>query len=168
MLLLAFLDRPVEHVAAVIAGLGFGTFIDEIGKFVTSDNNYFFRPAIALIYTVFIAAFLVGRTLLGQQRRLSQTEALANALNLLAGTLERPIDALDRARIQRLLGQADPAAAVTRFASDYLAGLPVAATHERLITRLNRRVAKGYERLMANPWAESALVAASSSTRPPP
>ncbi len=107
MLLLAYLDRPVEHVAAVIAGLGFGTFIDEIGKFVTSDNNYFFRPAIALIYTVFIAAFLVGRTLLGEQRRLSRTEALANALYLLAGTLERPIDTTDRARIQRLLGQAD-------------------------------------------------------------
>ncbi len=158
MLLLAYLDRPVEHAAAVIAGLGFGTFIDEIGKFVTSDNNYFFRPAIALIYTVFIAAFLVGRTLLGEQRRLSRTEALANALVLLAGTLERPLDTIDRARIQRLLGQADPATAVTRFANDYLAALPAAPTREGILVRINRRVARGYENLMANPWAESALI----------
>src|SRR5437762_1459633 len=57
-LLLSFLDRPVQHAAAVIAGLGFGTFIDEIGKFVTSDNDYLFRPAIALIYVVFVTAFL--------------------------------------------------------------------------------------------------------------
>src|SRR5450755_87649 len=49
ILLLSFLNRSVEHAAAIIAGLGFGTFIDEIGKFVTSDNNYFYRPAISLI-----------------------------------------------------------------------------------------------------------------------
>ena len=52
LLLLIYLDRPVQHVAAVVAGLGFGTFIDEIGKFVTSDTDYFFRPAVAMIYVV--------------------------------------------------------------------------------------------------------------------
>ena len=44
VVLLAYLDRTVQHVAAVIAGLGFGTFVDEIGKFLTADNDYFFRP----------------------------------------------------------------------------------------------------------------------------
>ncbi len=157
MLLLAFLDRPVEHVAAAIAGLGFGTFIDEIGKFVTSDNNYFYQPAIALIYAAFITAFLVGRTLIGGQRRLSPNEALANALNLLAGHLDRPIGAADRVRIEGLLDLADQAAAGTRFARSQLLELPDAAEHENLVTRIDRRLAVGYETLMANPWAERAL-----------
>ena len=109
MLLLAFLDRSVQHLAAVIAGLGFGTFIDEVGKFVTADNNYFYRPAIALIYGLFVIAFLVARALVGQ-RRLSETEALANALDLLEGTLNGPIEPDDRARIHRLLELADPKA----------------------------------------------------------
>jgi hypothetical protein len=157
MLLLAYLDRPVRHVAAMIAGLGFGTFIDEIGKFVTSDNNYFYRPAIALIYGVFIVAFLVGRTLTGEQRRLSANEALANALTMLAGNLDSPIEADDRARIARLLERADRSSAATRLAVGYLAELPVAATHDRLVERINRRLADAYERLMANTWADDAV-----------
>ena len=157
MLLLAYLDRPVGHLAAVITGLGFGTFIDEIGKFVTSDNNYFYRPAIALIYGVFVVAFLVGRTLVGEERRLSENEALANALTLLAGNLDRPIDPDDRAQIVRILELADPSAPATRFAVSYLADLPVATSPDRLVGRVNRRLADAYEKLMANAWADEAV-----------
>jgi hypothetical protein len=156
MLLLAFLDRRVQHLAAVIAGLGFGTFIDEIGKFVTSDNNYFFRPAIALIYGVFVVAFLVARALLGR-RRLTEIEALANALDLLEGTLEGSIEPDDRARIQRLLELADPKAPLTLLAERYLADLPEMAERTSLVATVYRRLADGYEELMANPWAERAL-----------
>ena len=156
MLLLAFLDRRVQHHAAVIAGQGFGTFIDEIGKFVTSDNNYFFRPAIALIYGVFVVAFLVARALLGR-RRLTEIEALANALDLLEGTLEGSIEPDDRARIQRLLELADPKAPLTLLAERYLADLPEMAERTSLVATVYRRLADGYEELMANPWAERAL-----------
>lgn len=132
MLLLAFLDRSVQHLAAVIAGLGFGTFIDEIGKFVTADNDDFYRPAVALIFGLFVIAFLVARTLVGQ-RRLSENEALANVLDLLAGTHDGPIEPDDRARIQRLLDLADPKALRTRLVEHYLAELPRAAEHESII-----------------------------------
>jgi uncharacterized membrane protein len=156
MLLLAFLDRSLQHLAAVIAGLGFGTFIDEIGKFVTADNNYFYRPAIALIYGLFVVAFLVARALLGQ-RRLTEIEALANALDLLEGALEGSIEPDDRARIQRLLELADPKAPLTLFAERYLADLPQAEERTSLVATVYRRLADGYEELMANPWAERAL-----------
>jgi len=156
MLLFAFLDRSVQHLAAVIAGLGFGTFIDEIGKFVTSDNNYFYRPAIALIYCLFVVAFLVARTLIGQ-RRLSETEALANALDLLEGTLDGPIEPDDRDRIERLLELANPNAPLAVFAKQYVASLPQAAKHASLVATVRRRLAGGYEKLMANPWAERVL-----------
>jgi uncharacterized membrane protein len=156
MLLLAFLDRSVQHLAAVIAGLGFGTFIDEIGKFVTADNNYFYRPAVALIYGLFVVAFLVARAFVGQ-RRLSETEVLANALDLLEGTLDGPIEPDDRARIRRLLELADPKAPLVVFAKQYLADLPRAKERTSLIGTVHRRLTDGYEELMANPWAERAL-----------
>jgi hypothetical protein len=156
MLLLGFINRSVEHLAAVIAGLGFGTFIDEIGKFVTSDNNYFYRPAIALIYGVFVVAFLVARTLIGQ-RPLSQNEALANALDLLARIPEGPIEPDDRARIRRLLELADPKAALTRLAQGYVAALPATGDHESRVATIERRLAEGYAALMARRWAEPFL-----------
>ena len=81
VLMLTFLDRPVHRAAAVIGGLGFGVFIDEVGKFLTTDNDYFFRPAIALIYVVFVGLFLVVRVVLGGPT-LSPREALANAIHL--------------------------------------------------------------------------------------
>ena len=63
ILLLSYLGQRIRRAAAVLAGLGFGLFIDELGKFITSDNNYFYRPAIALIYVVFVLLFLWWRSL---------------------------------------------------------------------------------------------------------
>ena len=157
MLLLAYLDRSAQHVAAVVAGLGFGTFVDEIGKFVTADNDYFFRPAVAVIYVTFVATFLTTRTLIGH-RTLRPNEALANALALLESTLDRPIEPDDRARIHRLLRQADPESELTVLLRRYVAGLPGIPDTESPIERIRRGLGDAYRAVMANPWSERALV----------
>jgi len=157
LLLLAYLDGSVQHLAAVIAGLGFGTFVDEIGKFVTADNDYFFRPAVAVIYVSFVATFLVARTLIGH-RPLRPNEALANALDRLAGTLDRPIEPDDRARIQRLLRQADPHSELALLLARHVAGLPEIPDTDSPIERIRRRLGHAYETVMENPWSERALV----------
>jgi hypothetical protein len=64
MLLLLYLNEWIFSLAAVLAGVGVGLFIDEIGKFITQTNDYFFPLAAPIIYTAFILfvfAFLYTR-----------------------------------------------------------------------------------------------------------
>src|SRR6266852_4943410 len=81
--LLAFIGRPIQSMAALLGGIGFGTLIDELGKFITSDNNYFFQPAIPLIYLIFVLLFLSFRELEHHPSSSVRTR-LANALHILA------------------------------------------------------------------------------------
>ena len=98
-LMFLFLDRRVQYAAAVVSGVGFGLFIDELGKFVTADNNYFFRPAIALIYLVFVCLFLVLRSV--SASLLDRREALANVLGLLVDGVDGSLEAQTRHRVGR-------------------------------------------------------------------
>lgn len=105
LLLFVTLGRAMQRVAAILGGLGFGAFIDELGKFITSDHDYFYEPTIGLIYVAFIGIFLGMRGIL-VHARLTPDAALANALTLLAASAGRP-DAGSRREILRLLARAD-------------------------------------------------------------
>jgi len=59
----AFHGNRLRKICAGAFGFGFGLFIDETGKFLSRDNNYFFQPAIILIYLLFIVLFFVYRYL---------------------------------------------------------------------------------------------------------
>lgn len=63
-LLLLLSDRPNKLLAALIGGIGFGFFIDEVGKFVTQDNNYFYEPAASIMYVVFLLIWLISRLII--------------------------------------------------------------------------------------------------------
>jgi hypothetical protein len=157
-LLVTFLGRGPRFPSAVLGGIGFGFFIDELGKFITSDNNYFFEPAAALIYLIFIGLFLLTRSL--QHRRgLSPGEKLSNAIDLVGEAARRDFDMNEKRRALEYLEGADPAnplvAPMRRLISD-LEAIPAQAPSR--VTRFAVGVRDRYRRLIERSWFRSAIV----------
>lgn len=54
LLPLLFANRWAFRLSALFSGIGVGLFIDEVGKFITSTNDYFFPWAAPIIYIFFL------------------------------------------------------------------------------------------------------------------
>lgn len=119
----------------VMGGIGFGLFLDEVGKFVTKDNDYFYGPSAEIMY-ILVVVILVGARIVRDFRPLSAGECLASAADIAADGVARGLaahrreigltlvdsavaagaDADDARRVRELLVSASPA-------SDRLRGL---------------------------------------------
>ena len=68
-LLVSLLQRQANReVLALLGGVGFGFFIDEIGKFVTTDNNYFYTGSFLLMYLSLLGIWLMSRVIVAQSQ----------------------------------------------------------------------------------------------------
>jgi hypothetical protein len=56
---LLFANSWALNASAILSGLGVGLFIDEVGKFITQTNNYFYPAAAPIIYTFFLMTVLL-------------------------------------------------------------------------------------------------------------
>jgi hypothetical protein len=72
------LGGGARTLAIVLGGIGFGLSLDEVGKFVTKTNNYFYGPAAEIMYVI-VVVVLVGTRVLQTLRPLSPQECLASA-----------------------------------------------------------------------------------------
>ena len=101
LVLLSSINRAVRDFSAIVAGIGFGLIWDELGKFITKNNNYFFHATPGLIYLTFVILYLLARYVM--QRRFSEGEYLANVLDLLKDGAVKDLDPHEYARAQELM-----------------------------------------------------------------
>lgn len=99
LLPLIYANRWVYDLSAVLAGVGVGLFIDEVGKFITQNNDYFYPPAAPIIYAFFLLTVLLYfrvRRPIAQDSRAELYRALEGIEEVLDHDLES--DELERLR----------------------------------------------------------------------
>ncbi len=102
LLSLLFANRWAYSAGALLAGIGIGLFIDEVGKFITQNNDYFFPAAAPIIYAFFLLTVLLYL----QVRRPSPRDArieLYHALEAFEEVLDRDLSAKERANLEARL-----------------------------------------------------------------
>lgn len=159
LLLFASLGHVAQRFAAVLAGVGFGTFIDELGKFITSDNDYFYQPTIGLIYIVFIAIFLTLKAL-ERRQSFSTDAALANALNRLELAGSGRLDAETKQETLDLLRMAAPDNPLVPALRSYVEKAPDQSRADmNLYFRVRDALFRLYGRVALHRWFTPALIA---------
>src|SRR5512143_1373219 len=58
LLPLTLANRWALRLSAILSGVGVGLFIDEVGKFITKTNDYFYPAAAPIIYSFFLLTVL--------------------------------------------------------------------------------------------------------------
>jgi hypothetical protein len=102
LLLIIFANRWVYLLGAILAGVGIGLFIDEVGKFITHNNDYFYPAAAPLIYAFFLICVLLYLQLNRPPPREARAELYA-ALEMMEDVLDHDLDARERAEIEARL-----------------------------------------------------------------
>lgn len=105
LLPLVFVGRRMLLLSALLAGVGVGLFIDEVGKFITESNDYFFAPAAPLIYgalLLLVALWLVVRRAPADSAR----DTMQAAVDATRDGLDGRLSAMERDRVVEGLGHA--------------------------------------------------------------
>ncbi len=152
LLMLSVLNSWNRTTAAVVGGIGFGFFIDELGKFITRDNDYFFKPTAALIYLIFLAIYFTSRYLFARSG-LRPQEYLVNALEYLKDAGTRELDRAEREQALAYLAKADqrnPMVGPVRRLLLELTNIPPAQPNR--LERLVQRGRETYLRIIQHRW----------------
>ncbi len=99
LLMLIYANRWVYRLGAILAGIGVGLFMDEVGKFITQTNDYFYPPAASIIYAFFLLVVIFYMELRRSARRDARSE-LYRALDTFEEVLDRDLDDIERAELE--------------------------------------------------------------------
>jgi len=137
LLPLIIANRWVYTATAFLAGVGVGLFIDEVGKFITQRNDYFYPAAAPIVYAFFLLTIL----LLLNIRRFAEAvphaelhQAIDQIQDMVIGPAKPREHALLRERLEHIISNstskrhADLAQALLNFVQEDASAVPSTQT----------------------------------------
>ena len=153
-----FLNDDFKYPLSVLGGIGFGTFIDELGKFITRDNNYFYQPTFAVLYVLFILLYLAFRSV---ERRSTYTkdEYLINAVEELKEVVIKDLDREERTKMLHYLSQSHSHNEIALFMRQLLSGIhDVPSARQSYYAKTKHYFTRGYRYFLQQSWFLNAVV----------
>ena len=158
VVLLNFLNKGARSLAAILGGFGFGAFIDELGKFVTSDNDYFFAPTVGLIYITFILLYFLVKKI-NSRRWLTPEERLINALEISKEAVLKNINVQEKQLALDLLAGSDPSPLIEPLKDIFEGVQRVPQVRPGFYQRQRERAREFYRDLVQKSWFNKVLIA---------
>ena len=158
VVLFSFLGSFPQRLGAMVGGVGFGAFVDELGKTITADNDYLYKPAIALIYIIFVLLFLLIHYI-RIPRPLGHRESLVNALSLVGETVAGGFDPEIKERTLVLLDRSDIASPLVHHLRLYMEQGSEEENPERAVYfRAKEWLIQRYRLLVLHRWFGGGLI----------
>lgn len=108
---LLFANRWAYPLAAILSGIGIGLFMDEVGKFITRNNDYFYPAAAPIIYALFLLTVWIFTRIRRHPRNDARHEMYA-VLDALQEIPDRDFEPAERevllARLRRIQELQEP------------------------------------------------------------
>jgi len=101
---LIYFSPRLHNIGAILSGVGAGLFIDEVGKFITRQYDYFFPAAAPIMYVFFLLVVILLIMIRRPEKMDGRTE-LVRALELVRELLYRPLDQTERVHLEQDLKQ---------------------------------------------------------------
>ncbi|MBN1266319.1 MAG: hypothetical protein JXA25_12555 [Anaerolineales bacterium] len=170
LVLLTVANRWTLLLGASLGGVGMGFFMDEIGKFITTSNDYFFPAAAPIIYAFFLLTILIYlqiRKARPHHPRVELYRVLDQISELLDSDLQES-ELLDIRQRLNLLVQTEHDPALVRLAETLLTflnsqSLELAPDNPGAIERFLQAVERFQERWLTRPRLRWVLIAGLSA-----
>jgi hypothetical protein len=124
---------------------------------VTRDSDYFYEPAVAIMYVTFVGLLLTAHLIRGR-REVSELEYLLNALQQMEELARHDLDEAEAERVRSYLERSDPTHPLVAGLRSTLRESDFPPPRFSVVARTRERFRALYRKTIRLPWFDQAVI----------